>query len=148
MSQIKVLELKDSEGILAFENQRLRDQIADEADREIASWHASWRKESLDHYLPLGWSFGIFKDQDLLGYFLAQPLLFASGLTQTMWLEHVSALETQTFVELIEVAYRIAKEKHFQRVLIRAPEVLNPNQGIFQLQRLDENIFELKTAKY
>lgn len=148
MSDLKVLEPRHLDAVLNFEKQRVEERILDPADREMASWHASWRQESLEHYLPLGWSFGVFQDEKILGYFLAQPQLFVGGLTQTLWVEHMAASSEGIFTELVEVAYRVAREKHFQRVLYRKTEGLESYSGIFQLKRFDEDIFELKSAKY
>ena len=87
-------------------------------EAEMDSWSASWRQESLDHYIPQGWSFSVRgKEVDSLqGYFLAQPILFFQKQTQTLWVEHLNALSVKAEECLIDVAYRQSREKHLQRV--------------------------------
>lgn len=92
---------------------------------QFADWHSSWREESLNHYLPLGWSFGLW-DSDkfaprLLGYFLAQPFLFLNGLTQTLWIEHLRAESLAIQDQLVDVALKFSREKHFQSVIFKSP---------------------------
>ena len=113
MEEIKILTLENLDEIMAFEMPRL---TGEGFEREMASWHAPWRKEALSHYLPLGWSFVKKVDQKIVGYVLAQPFLFYKSWTQVLWLEHVSAVDTQTGLEMIHVAYRWARDKHLQKV--------------------------------
>lgn len=131
----RVILPADLDEILNFETLKLAESLTDDTERTLASWHARWRRESLEHYLPLGWSF-LVRDQDiknsfaaanpgegaLVGYFLAQPFLFVEALTQTLWLEHMSFSSLQARDELCDLAYRVAREKHFQRVIF-------PNQS-------------------
>ncbi len=114
---IRVLQPSDGDLILKYEMARLARSEPDENERQFKMWHASWRQESLDHYLPLGWSFGAFHNGALAGYFLAQTQLFTRGLTQTLWVERLAADEAQVEAELKDVAERLRREKHLQRVL-------------------------------
>lgn len=113
MSEVKILTLQDLEDIIVFEKSR---QSGPEFEREMASWHARWRKESLEHYLPLGWSFGLREQGKIVAYILCQPLLFFEGWTQSLWIEHVAGIKNEDVMQMIEVAYRWARDKHLQKV--------------------------------
>lgn len=132
--QMIVLKLDDLQACLDFEKNLLDKAFEDEMDKELASWSARWRKESLEHYLNLGWSFGIWSDinkTELLGYVLAQPLLFFRGLTQSLWVEHISGSK-EIQQSLIEIVYRWSRDKHLQQLII---------------PRLDWDILGYKTEK-
>jgi hypothetical protein len=150
MSQPRILRPEDATHIVNFEKSRLEQTQPDEMERELLSWHASWREESLQHYLPLGWSFGLWSDdgQSLVGYFLAQPFLFMRGLTQTLWVERLVAQDARSGEELIEIAYKLSREKHFQKVLFYLNEDAPLENSIFQLSAVSDNLVELKTAKF
>lgn len=121
----RIIQLEDFEEIQDFERRKLAETVSDENERTFQAWHARWRKESLEHYLPMGWSF-LARDSDipstwskegtLIGYFIAQPLLFLDGQTQSLWVEHVSYSSLKCRDELCELAYRLSREKNFQRV--------------------------------
>lgn len=144
-----VLRSDDQDAILEFEN-RLLNQ-ADELDfmeKQMKSWHARWRKESLEHYLPLGWSFAIWSDNhksDLLGYVLCQPLLFFRGLTQTLWVEHLSAGSMDVRKQLGEIVYRWARDKHLQQLVL--PEDLADTVAPWGGQPLDGELVTVNTSK-
>ncbi len=123
MQEIKVLVSHNLDEVLSFEVARLAAVQPDEAEREFTKWQASWRKESLEHYLPLGWSFGIWSNNELVGYFLAQPQLFTRGHTQTLWVEQVTGASATIITELKDIARRIAREKHFQKVVYKESEI-------------------------
>jgi len=150
MAQARILRLEDAPKISTFERARLEKTHADQNDRELLSWHASWREESLNHYLPLGWSFGLWNEEgtELEGYFLAQPQLFLRGLTQTLWVERLVASTVKGGEELIEIAYRLCREKHFQKVLFYLNEDAPLENSIFQLNQVSDTLMELKTAKF
>lgn len=91
--EIKTLILANLEMILSFEQELLEKINLDPMKKKLLSWKASWREESLEHYLPTGWCFGFFNPDNpkqLLGYYLAQPILFYRGLTQNLWVEHIA----------------------------------------------------------
>lgn len=117
--QIRILQASDLESIHQFEQKLLSCRVEDQVEREFISWNAPWRKESLEHYLPLGWSFGVF-EPELKGYFIAQPQLFTRGFTQSLWLEHISFETTSLEEELIDIARRLCREKHFQMLYVNA----------------------------
>ncbi|MES2856364.1 MAG: hypothetical protein V4692_10905 [Bdellovibrionota bacterium] len=116
----QVLAASDIEFVYEFAHRRLTEQIVDETVRTFASWEAKWRKEALEHYAKLGWSFTT-RDENtraIKGFFLGQPLLFFRGQTQTLWIEHIEADSDETANMLIEIAVKVAREKHLQRVLV------------------------------
>jgi hypothetical protein len=120
----RIATLDDLDEIQSFEKCRLAELVTDPMEREIQSWQAKWRTESLQQHLPLGWSF-IARETDkpstlspeglLVGYFIAQPLLFFDGQTQSLWIEHLSYSSLQARDQLCDLGYRLAREKHFQR---------------------------------
>lgn len=121
----RIATSEDLNEIHEYEKKKLQETVSDETEREIQSWQAKWRKESLEHYLPSGWCFiarnpNIPSDDSpegqLIGYFLAQPVLFFNGQTQSLWVEHLSYSSLQARDELCDLAYRLSREKHFQRV--------------------------------
>lgn len=117
--------LDNLEEIFSYENNKLQDTHASEIEQSLARWNSRWKKESLEHYLKLGWSF-LLRDPEvshsassegtLLGYFLAQPLLFLDAQTQSLWIEHISFVNLSSRDQLCEFAYKLAREKHFQKV--------------------------------
>lgn len=147
--EMKVLGPQNEEEILSFERQLLAAEPGDDFEKELSTWKARWRKESLNHYLSLGWSFGIWNEnEELKAYVLGQPLLFFQAYTQTLWIEHMAAKDDQLLSKLGDIAYRWARDKHFQRVLFSS-EILNDQLiNEMKLQKNEENTFELKTAKY
>ena len=149
--QLFILGPTDAEQIIAYEKGRL--SAADPMEQEMASWHAKWRQESLNHHLPLGWSFGfkqtINGESKLAGYFIGQPLLFFRGLTQTLWVEHIAFDSEEIGLKLIETAYRWAKDKHLQMVLFSDSKNLEFAKIHFPQLKLADDIFlEMKSARF
>ncbi len=147
---IKTLCEKDVDLVLSFEKEKLKNTTDNPVQAELDSWSAPWRKESLEHYLPLGWSFGFFDSvtNDFLGYFLAQPLLFYRGLTQNLWVEHFSYSEGSSAEEMLDVAYRTARSKHFQSVLFYNCDSYSDHLGFVKTEKLSENTLLVKTTKH
>lgn len=127
MTEIKILTLQNLEEIMSFERAHLE---GPDFEKEMASWHARWRKEALEHYLPLGWSFSKKVEGQLVAYILCQPLLFFEGWTQSLWIEHVAGTESAHIHEMIEVAYRWARDKHLQKVFFNT-ELKTVNETTF-----------------
>ena len=152
----RVIQGSDFDEIVAFEKSKLQELVADEMEREMKSWSARWRKESLDHYIPIGWSFLVrdpsqsssFSSEGLMvGYFIAQPLLFFDGQTQTLWMEHIQFSTLQARDELCELAYKLSREKHFQKVLFpESQSVLNAIKN-FKAQTWDPQVQSIHTTK-
>lgn len=118
-----VLNKDDEPRITNFEMAKLKANSPglSELELEMQSWHSPWRRESLEYYLPLGWSFGVWSDSrqsELLGYVLTQPLLFHSGMTQTLWVEHMASQSDEVMATLFEIAYGWARDKHFQQMMM------------------------------
>ena len=107
------------EAIHSFEMKNLSADL-NEIQREMASWEKPWRKESLEHYSTLGWSFLAEEDGEVLGYVLGQPILFFNNWTQTLWIEHLGFKTPEVGHELVDVAIRWARTKHLQKVIINS----------------------------
>lgn len=147
--QARILLPSDKERLLAFSRDRLAGRVEDEMEREIQSWSARWRPEALDHYLPQGWSFGVFDGDKLEGYFLAQPYLFHRGHTQTLWIEKFVYNSREAATLLIDTGHKWARDKHFQCVLFEGSEdtrfILEDYK---QAHPVEVGLIELKSAKY
>lgn len=116
----QVLSPSDLETVYEFASKRLVVEIPDSTERQFASWTAKWRRESLEHYLKLGWSFIVREGSHTgptRGFFLGQPLLFFRGQTQSLWVEHLDGETPEAIASLVDVAVRVGREKHLQRVL-------------------------------
>lgn len=116
--EIRILLPTDQDAVMAYARHRLEKTESEPMDIEMKTWVARWRGESLAYYLPQGWSFGAFNKGQLQGFLLGQPLLFFRGLTQTLWIEDL-IFDNQAAGELLlETAYKWARDKHLQCVLI------------------------------
>lgn len=144
----RIAQLDDVESVYSYELKKTTSATDNEYDQMMAVWNSSFRKESLEHYFKLGWSFlALDSQQNVKGFFLGQPLLFFDLQTQSLWIEHVSAINESIATELIEIAYRLAREKHFQRVLISENiKELNLTKD-FPFQKWPRSIQFLKTTK-
>ncbi len=153
---LRVIQPNDIEEIVQFEKSKLKETVSDEMEREIQSWNSRWRQESLNHYLPMGWSF-LSRDRNLkseyssegllVGYFLAQPLLFFDGQTQSLWIEHIQYSTLQARDELCELAYKLSREKHFQKVFFpESQSVLNAVKA-YKAEPWDPQILTVATTK-
>lgn len=145
----RILLLDDAEAILKFESESLAKTISDPMEREMAGWSARYRKEALEHYLPKGWCFGSFLNNQLTGYILAQPVLFMRGLTQTLWVEVLSAHQPAVAKILVETAHKWARDKHMQCLLM---ELSAQTEFVLtqwpQSHKVDGGLIELKSARY
>ncbi|HPI41065.1 MAG TPA: hypothetical protein PLJ21_09690, partial [Pseudobdellovibrionaceae bacterium] len=108
--QSRVLQIKDLELLLSYDEKKRKDQFLSEEEIIFSGWNSRSRKESLEHYLPMGWSFGQEHlegaQSNLIGYFLAQPLVFFEGQTQSLWVEHIQYNSLKVRDDLCEMAYR------------------------------------------
>lgn len=145
---MRVLGPLDKSLIEAFEKDRLEKAPGDPFEKQIQSWSAPWRPEALEHYLSLGWSFGLFEQEQLVGYMLGQPLLFFQSYAQSLWVEHIGYSQPDQLEKLIEIAYRWSRDKHLQKVLISARIIPSDFRSEFSLRLNEEGIFEIPTAKY
>ncbi len=141
MFEYRILLPHHQEELFALEQRGLKS-----FEDELASWSAPWRKESLEHYLKLGWSFGAWSDKVLKGYFLAQPIVFFAGHTQSLWMEHLNfGGQNHLALGLVDVAYRWSRDKHLQRLILPfAPEVLKDDPRV---QKSPLGWYEMRTSK-
>ncbi len=150
----RIIQINDLPELVLFEKMKLEESIQNEMEREILSWNSRWREESLKHYLPMGWSFltrdrtdGSREEGKLMGYFIAQPLLFFDGQTQSLWIEHISYATLQARDELCEIAYKLAREKHFQKVFFPdSKSILNAVKS-FKAENWDPQVLFSHTTK-
>ncbi len=152
----RVVQLADMPEIMDFEQKKLIETVPDEMERQIASWNSRWRKESLEHYINTGWCFmarspelhsEFSSEGKLAGYFLAQPLLFFDGQTQSLWVEHLSFSSLQSRDELCELAYRISREKHFQKVFFPNSTGVQNSVGVYKPEQWQPAALSIKTTK-
>lgn len=116
--ELRILLPEFKDAVIAYAKGRLAALEKDPMELEMKSWSARWRGEALDHYLKLGWSFGLFEGDKLRGFILGQPFLFHRGLTQTLWIEHLEADDDSISATLLDCASKWARDKHFQCVLL------------------------------
>ncbi len=115
----RIAQSADLENIYSFAFLSLQKETPDEMECMMKVWSSRFRKEALEHYLKFGWSF-VAENQEsetIQGFFLAQPILFLEGQTQSLWVELVQAENKQIETELVEIAYKLSKDKHLQRVI-------------------------------
>jgi len=153
--QLRILQLEDLESLLEFEQKKGKEIFLDEMEQMFAKWNSKARKESLEYYLPLGWSFVAIdteldlsqKNGSIVGYFLGQALLFIDGQTQSLWIEHLQYSSLQARDELCELAYKLGREKHLQKVYFPQGVVLNSSVQIFKPEVWNPQILAVKTTK-
>jgi hypothetical protein len=144
---LHVLQTSEIDEILSLEGKLLAAKIPDEMERLIFSWNCRWRKESLEHYIPLGWSFCARKENQLTGYFIAQALLFFDGQTQSMWVEHMQFTDTESRTALIELAVKLGREKHLQKVYFPNEQELVDGLKNFKSEPWSSSILQVRTTK-
>lgn len=144
----QIAQLDDVESVYSFELAQTNVSSNDDFEKMMAVWSSPFRKESLEHYFKLGWSFIAFDSKkNVVGFFLGQPLLFFDQQTQSLWIEHVSGVNPTISTELVDIAYRLAREKHFQRVLLSEKIQQLNLQKSFPFQKWERTIQFLKTTK-
>lgn len=152
----RTIQIEDIPELLEYEEKKLIDTISEEAERVFTKWNSKWRQESLEHYVSLGWSF-LARNKDtsstfspegqLVGFFTAQPLLFLDGQTQSLWVEHLSYSSLQARDELSELAYKLSKEKHFQRVFFPNQSGIQNSINPFKPENWNPQCFLIKTVR-
>jgi hypothetical protein len=145
--EFQVLSLNDLDQVAAFARENLARTVSNEAERTFLSWDARWRQESLEHYLSLSWSFVARHRGRIVGFFLAQPIRYMGGHTQTLWVEHVEASEPGVVEALIDLAIRSARGEHLQRVLFSNADSLTIALAEWPHNALADKIIEVKTTK-
>lgn len=120
MSKIsyRIAQLEDVENTFNYEKNKNYSSDLSEIENQIAVWNSYYRKEALDHYFKSGWSFlALDENQNIVGFFMGQALLFVEKQTQSLWIEYMSADNAEIYTELIDIANRLSRDKHLQRVL-------------------------------
>ncbi|MGE3387758.1 MAG: hypothetical protein AB7K41_13600 [Bdellovibrionales bacterium] len=146
--EMRILRPEDGEAILAFARARLEAQIEDAMEREFAQWSAPWRGEALQHYLASGWSFAaVDANGQILGFALAQPLLFFRGFTQTVWTEYADASSEIVGAALVETLYRWSRDKHIQKLIFADSEQVPGWAKALGGQRTAEGWWEMATTR-
>lgn len=146
--RFRIAQLDDVENVYHFECQKNFQDQAEQIENQMQIWNSAYRKEALLHYFKLGWSFIAYNNQNqILGFFLGQPLLFVDHQTQTLWIEYVSALTSDLKNELVEIAYKLSREKHFQRVLISSDIEMTESSKKFPFEKWQRSVSVLKTTK-
>jgi len=146
--ELRILSATEADEVYQFSKSRAP------ASDPFIEWSAPWRKESLEHYLKLGWSMARRDPHTgrLLGYALAQPFLFFRRQTQSVWIEHVEAESPALAADLVDTLVRIGREKHMQRVLmdynasrmdLGLAEVIRARNG----RMIEDDILEFPTTK-
>ena len=113
----------------------------------LTAWDAVWRKEALEHYVPLGWSFGAWKDQKLSGYLLAQPFLFFRGMTQSLWVEHLNFNNPEVGSQLVDLIVGWGRSKHMQKVIFSKELPIEKLSGAWPLKKMTGGEQEIFTTK-
>ena len=146
---IKGLREKDVDKILKFERMGLRMDGLGELEAQMEEWKSRWREEALYHYLPQGWSFGSFDEVtgELEAYFIGKVIPFFRSYTQVLWVERIHSDNPQMKMELIEVAYRYAREKHLQQVMFEGNEYRNLEVAGKCAQAAGGEFYIIKTTK-
>lgn len=144
----RIAQIEDVEMVFNYESKKQFNADLNEIENQINVWNSNCRIEALNHYFKLGWSFlALNKQNEVLGFFMGQPLLFVDKQTQSLWVEYVSADNNEIRTQLIDIAYKLSREKHFQKVLFAkeiASEKLTQN---FQFNNWERSVIYLKTTK-
>lgn len=147
----RIAQSSDIDSIYAFAENQLKKAIPDDMERMIKIWESRFRKEALEHYLKSGWSFVATvekeKEEIVQGFFLGQPLLFFEGLTQTLWVEEIQAATSQVEESLIEIAYKLSKDKHFQKVIFPSSSEEGLRSKNIKYNQQDNSWLWCKTTK-
>lgn len=145
----RIIQLQDVDQLLQFEERKLQRLYPDPEERMFVSWVSRARKESLEHYAKLGWSFKALASdtQELQGFILAQPFLFVAGQTQSLWVETLSTNSIQVRDLLTEVIYKLAREKHLQGVYFPNAEGVANSIAAYKPDLWGENPFFVSTVK-
>jgi hypothetical protein len=150
MSEItfRIAQLDDVEKVFIYESKKHYNANLDEIENQIIIWNSFFRKEALEHYFKTGWSFlAVDNEQNIAGFFMGQALLFLDKQTQSLWVEYISASTPEIYTELVDIAYRLSREKHFQKVLYS--DVVQKSNLTKELpfKQWERNVSYLKTTK-
>lgn len=144
--EYRIAQATDLDLIYDFAEARLKLELPDDMERMIKIWSSRFRKEALEHYLKLGWSFLAYEknnsensqhSEKVLGFFLGQPLLFFEGQTQTLWIEEILGIDKNIESDLIEISYKLSKDKHFQKVIL--PKACHTSLDLKKIKYFDQD---------
>lgn len=150
MSEItyRIAQLEDVENVFNYEYKKNFSADLDEVENQMMAWDSFYKKESLEHYFKTGWSFlALDVEQKIVGFFMGQALLFLDKQTQSLWVEYISASSSEIYTELIDIAYRLSREKHFQKVLFSDVIRQQTLTKVFPFEKWERSISYLKTTK-
>lgn len=143
----RIAQLADVEAAFNYEYKKQFSNEDDEIENQIKVWDSYFRKESLEHYFKSGWSFlALDQNQNIVGFFMGQALLFLDKQTQSLWVEYISATNSEILTELVDIAYRLSREKHFQKVLF-SQDVEAQVSRSFPFKKWERSVSYLKTTK-
>lgn len=144
----QIAQAEDLENIYTYAENKLKTDIPDDMERMMAVWESRFRKEALEHYLKLGWSFvGKNSQNQICGFFLGQPLLFFQAQTQTLWVEYILADNSKIKSELVDIAHKLSRDKHFQQVIFPENVQNLEFEKPIQFQKIKEPMIWAKTTK-
>ncbi len=144
----RIAQSADVESVFSYEYKKNFNSGIDEIENQIMVWNSFFRKESLEHYFKTGWSFlALDVEQNVIGFFMGQALLFMDKQTQSLWVEYVSASNAEIFTELVDIAYRLSREKHFQKVLFSDVVQEQALTKSFPFKEWERSVSYLKTTK-
>ena len=144
----RIAQLEDVENAFNYEYKKNFLEDSNEIENQIAVWNSFYRKESLEHYFKSGWSFlALDSDQNIVGFFMGQALLFLDKQTQSLWIEYISADNPEIYTELIDIAYRLSRDKHLQMVLFSDSVQQQNLTKKFPFTNWDRTVSFLKTTK-
>lgn len=142
--QYRVATLNDVDRAFTFSAERF-DKNLSEMERMMGMWKVRWRKEAITYYFNTGWSFIAELNGSFAGYFMAQPFVHFRGQTQTVWVEHLESQDPTVTTGLVEIAVKVAREKHMQRVLFSSE--FESTLKIWNPTLIEEKVLEVKTTK-
>jgi len=144
----RIAQLNDLEKLYDYAYAKLKLEISDEMDLMMKVWESNFRKEALEHYLKLGWSFLAEDSNDqLVGFFLGQPLLFFDAQTQTLWVEYIVADDFKIEAELADIAIKLSRDKHLQRAILPQKVLTLHFERMYQFQNWSNKHVWIKTTK-
>jgi len=144
----RIAQPHDSDLIYNYAHNKLKMSIPDEMELMMKVWESNFRKEALEHYLKLGWSF-IAEDSSgkIAGFFLGQPFLFVDAQTQTLWVECLQADNFKIESELADIAIKLSRDKHLQRVILPDQVLTLHFDKPYNFQKWSEKHVWVKTTK-
>lgn len=145
----RIAQLEDVENVFSYEYEKnFSSKDISDIEKQMLVWDSFFRKESLEHYFKSGWSFiALNQNSEVVGFFMGQALLFLDKQTQSLWIEYISANNMDIYTELVDIAYRLSREKHFQKVLFSQVVTEQKLNKEFDFKKWERVVSYLKTTK-